>query len=227
MKFRAILYVSFFVMLFGASYRALAQAPAETGFLPSADYQRLKKVDDPDKGVTLYRYLNPDFDASQYSKIMIDSVMIYQTAFDEPSGESLSEERLYQARQFIDSELKARAKKRFPVVYEAGPDTLRFSIAITGMAVEAEGFKPRNILPVSAVLFAVKKATDLDNKSMVLVVEAKARDSLTGTIMGEGVFTLTGDKFRQVNDTGEVLKKMAVEWAATAVRLTTGYADNQ
>ena len=95
------------------------------------------------------------------------------------------------------------------------------------MAVEAEGFKPRNILPVSAVLFAVKKATDLDNKSMVLVVEAKARDSLTGTIMGEGVFTLTGDKFRRINDTGEVLKKMAVEWAATAVRLATGYAHNQ
>lgn len=37
MKSRAILYISFFVMLLGSSYRALAQAPAETGFLPSAD----------------------------------------------------------------------------------------------------------------------------------------------------------------------------------------------
>jgi len=49
---------------------------------------------------------------------------------------------------------------------------------------------------------------------------------LTGTIIGEGVFTQTGDKFRQINDTGEVLKKMTGEWAATAVRLATGYADN-
>lgn len=226
MKSNAALSLLLGGILFGSSQYGLAQASAETDLLPSADYERLEKVDDPEEGVTLYRYLNPAFDADQYAAIMIDSVTIYQTALDEPNGGTVSEESIYQARQFIDSALKAQAEKRLPVVYQAGPGTLRLSIAITGMEIEGEGFKPRNLIPVSAVLFAVKKATDLDEKSMVLAIDAKVRDSVTGTTMGEGVFTLTGEKFRELNDTEAVLEKMAVDWATTAVRLATDYKNN-
>lgn len=201
-----------------------AQEPLGTGFLPSADYTRLEKVEVAEEGVTLYRYLNPNFDMAKYSKIMLDSVMLYQTAFANENGESLTEESLYEARANIDAALKGRAKKRFPVVHLPGPDVVRISVAITGMEVEAEGFKPRNILPVSAVLFAAKKVTGLDSKRLILVVEAKVRDSMSGEIMGEGVYTMTGDKFRQASDTGEVLRDLAVEWAATAVRLASGLA---
>lgn len=201
-----------------------AEEPVGTGFLPSADYKRLEKVDVAEEGITLYRYLNPNFDMAKYSKIMLDSVMLYQTAFANEDGESLTEESLYKARANIDAALKVRANKRFPVVHLPGPDVVRVSVAITGMEVEAEGFKPRNILPVSAVLFAAKKVTDLDTKRLILVVEAKVRDSMSGEIMGEGVYTMTGDKFRQASDTGEVLRDLAVEWAATAVRLASGLA---
>ena len=201
-----------------------AQEPVGTGFLPSADYKRLEKVEVAEEGVTLYRYLNPNFDMAKYSKIMLDSVMLYQTAFANEDGESLTEEGLYKARANIDAALKVRANKRFPVVHLPGPDVVRISVAITGMEVEAEGFKPRNILPVSAVLFAAKKVTGLDSKRLILVVEAKVRDSISGEIMGEGVYTMTGDKFRQASDTGAVLRDLAVEWAATAVRLASGLA---
>ena len=117
-----------------------------------------------------------------------------------------------------------RAKAKSPVVHLPGPGVLRFSIAITGMELEGEGFRPRNILPVSAVLFAAKKITHLDAKRLILVVEAKVRDSVSGEIMGEGVYTITGEKFRHASDTGEVLSDLAVEWAATAVRLASGLA---
>jgi len=219
-------FMSFVPLLFLAG-QVSAQEPVGTGFLPSADYKRLEKVAVAEEGVTLYRYLNPNFDIAKYSKIMLDPVMLYQTAFANQDGETLSEETLYQARANIDAALKVQAEKKFPVVHLPDPQVVRVSIAITGMEVEGEGFKPRNILPVSAVLFAAKKVTDLDTKRLVLVVEAKVRDSMSGEIMGEGVYTMTGDKFRHVSDTGEMLRDLAVEWAATAVRLASGLAASE
>lgn len=82
----------------------------------------------------------------------------------------------------IDRELKERATKGFNVVDKPGPGIGRLSVALTGAEVEGESFNPWNVVPVSAIPFAAKKATGLDSKTLSLVVEAKLWDSVTGKV---------------------------------------------
>lgn len=126
----------------------------------------------------------------------------------------------------IDSELKARAERRFNVINQPGPGVARVTIAITGAQVEGDGFKPWNVVPISAVLFAAQKATGLDSKTPSLVVEAKMRDSVSGKVLGEGVYVMSGETFRMESSTSEAFQKLAIERVTTAVRVAAGMAGN-
>ena len=198
----------------------------KSGFLTSSAYNRLQNVGSPEPGVTLYRYVSPEFKRSDYNAVMIDPVILYQTALKEQGKKGLTDETIYQTRMIIDSELKARASKRFNVVTEPGNGVARLTIAITGAQVEGDSFKPWNVVPISAVLFAAQKATGLDSKTPSLVVEAKMRDSLSGKVLGEGVYVMSGETFRMESSTPEAFQKLAVEWVTTAVRVAAGMAGN-
>ena len=50
-------------------------------------------------GVKLYRYVSPDFDRSQLKGVMIDPVVLYQTALKKEGQKGLSEETIYQTPQ--------------------------------------------------------------------------------------------------------------------------------
>lgn len=52
----------------------------KSGFLTSAEYNRLQEIQSPAPGVKLYRYISPDFDRSSVKGVMIDPVILYQTA---------------------------------------------------------------------------------------------------------------------------------------------------
>lgn len=198
----------------------------KSGFLTSSAYNRLQNIGSPEPGVTLYRYVSPDFKRSDYNAVMIDPVILYQTALKEQGKKGLSDETIYQTRTVIDSELKARASKKFNVVTQPGHGVARLTIAITGAQVEGDSFKPWNVVPISAVLFAAQKATGLDSKTPSLVVEAKMRDSVSGKVLGEGVYVMSGETFRMESSTPEAFQKLAVEWVTTAVRVAAGMAGN-
>lgn len=196
----------------------------KSGFLTSAEYNRLQEVDSPAPGVKLYRYVSPGFDRSQLKGVMIDPVVLYQTALKNEGQKGLTDETIYQTRMLIDKELKERAAKRFNVVQQPGPGIARLSVALTGAEVEGDSFKPWNVVPVSAVLFAAKKATGLDSKTPSLVVEAKLRDSETGKVFGEGVYVMSGETFRMESSSTEAFQKLAIDWVSTAVRVASGMA---
>jgi len=99
---------------------------------------------------------------------------------------------------------------------------IRASVAITGVEVEGAGFKPRNLVPIAAVLFAAQKATSLDKKTPQLIVEAKVRDSMTGKVLGQAVYKLDGERFRKNSTTLEAFRDLAIEWVAVAIRLAAG-----
>ncbi len=145
---------------------------------------------------------------------MIDPVMLYQTALRNEGNKGISEETIYQTRLIIDENIKSKAAHRFNVVDKPGLGVARISIAITGAEVEGEGFKPRNLVPISAVLTVAQKATGLDSKTAVLVVEAKLRDSVTGKLLGEGVYTMSSDTFRMESGT----RNNSRNWPATGSR---------
>ena len=198
----------------------------KSGFLTSTEYNRLQEVDSPAPGVKVYRYISPGFNRSDWKGVMIDPVVLFQTALKNEGKKGLSEETIYQTRVLIDNELKQKAARRFNVVDKAGPGIARLSVAITGAEIEGDGFKPWNVIPVSAVLFAAQKATGVDSKTPSLVVEAKMRDSVTGKILGEGVYVMSGETFRMESSSPEAFQKLAIDWVTTAVRVAAGMAGN-
>lgn len=196
----------------------------KSGYLTSSEYNQLQNVGSPAPGVNVYRYISPDFKRSDWKGIMIDPVLLYQTALKSEGQKGLTEEVIYQTRMIIDNELRAKVTQRFNVVDKSGPGIARLSVAITGVQVEGDSLKLRNVVPISAVLFAAQKATGLDSKTPSLVVEAKMRDSVTGKILGEGVYTMSGETFRTESSTTEAFQKLAVDWVTTAVRVASGLA---
>ena len=198
----------------------------KSGFLTSIEYNRLTEVDSPAPGVKIYRYISPGFNRSDWKGVMIDPVVLFQTALKNEGKKGLSEETIYQTRMIIDNELKEKAAKRFNVVEKPGPGIARLSVAITGAEIEGDGFKPWNVIPVSAVLFAAQKATGVDSKTPSLVVEAKMRDSVSGKILGEGVYVMSGETFRMESSSPEAFQKLAINWVTTAVRVAAGMAGN-
>lgn len=198
----------------------------KSGFLTSTEYNRLQKIESPAPGVEVYRYISPNFNRSDWKGVMIDPVVLFQTALKNEGKKGLTEETIYQTRVLIDNELKAKVANRFNVVDKAGPGIARLSVAITGAEIEGDGFKPWNVVPISAVLFAAQKATGLDSKTPSLVVEAKMRDSVSGKILGEGVYVMSGETFRMESSSPEAFQKLAISWVTTAVRVAAGLAGN-
>lgn len=207
------------ILLAGCAADKLSQ-PKQTGFLTSSEYHRLEEVASPTPGVQIFRYVSTDFKRTNWKGLMIDPIILYQTVLQDVDGKDrLTEEIIYQTRMKLDKELTRRIQERTKIVDQPGPHIGRLTVAITGADVEADSFKPWNALPVSAVLFAAKKASGLDVKTPSLVVEAKFRDSLTGTVLSDGVYIMSGETFRLESNSIEAFQKLAINWVTTAIKV--------
>jgi|AntAceMinimDraft_1070359.scaffolds.fasta_scaffold04806_3 hypothetical protein len=189
----------------------------QSGFLGS-DYSRLTPVQGTEDGVKIYRYKSPSFNLSDYKGVMIDPVVIYQTATAETAKNGVTEETIYQIRRDIDATLARGASQRFNVVKEPGPGVARISVAITGAEALGEGFKPRNLMPISAVMKVASDAAGVNSKTAMIVVEAKLQDSVSGRLLGEAVYTVAGDSFRLESSSAEAFKEASVKWVQAALR---------
>lgn len=193
----------------------------QSGFLDN-DYARLQPVQDTEDGVKIYRYKSPSFKMADYNGVMIDPVVIYQSATVDSEGKGITEETIYDIRREIDSSLKRGASQRFNVVNEPAPSVARVSIAITGAEALGEGFKPRNLMPISAVMKVASEAAGVDSKTAMIVVEAKMQNSMTGKLLGEAVYTVSGESFRLESSSTEAFKQAAVKWVQAALREAVG-----
>ncbi len=194
----------------------------QSGYLGASEYARLQEVASPQEGVKIYRYKNPSFKVSDYKGVIIDPIVIYQTATDPKDGKGISEETIYQVRQEIGAAIKKGASNRFNVIDKPGPGVARISIAITGAETLGDGFKPRDLVPVSAILNLASKVAGVESKKPFLVVEAKLQDSVTGKILGEAVYTVEGETFRLESSSVEAFKDLAIKWVRTALQVAAG-----
>jgi uncharacterized lipoprotein YmbA len=189
----------------------------ESGYLQGG-YARLQQVESPEEGVDIYRYRNPKIDLSRYNSVIINPVVIYQTATADAAGNGLTEEVLFKVRQQITENLKTDASKRVKVVDKAGPGVASVSVAITGAQTLSDGFKPTDLIPVRAVLNIASNAAGLDDKNAMLVIEAKVNDSQSGELIGEALFTVTGESFRRQASSVEAFEALADKWVQTALK---------
>lgn len=205
-----------------AGQKAGLDPKLESGYLGGAAYGRLQPVESPDEGVKIYRYKNPNADIAKYKSVIIDPVVIYQTATADAAGNGISEQAIYQVRQEITNSLKESVSRRAKVVNQPGPGVARISIAITGAQTLGDGFRPTDLIPVRAVLNVASKAAGVDQKNAMLVVEAKVVDSQTGGLLGEAVYTVSGEQFRLESSSVEAFRSLAQKWVQTALRVAAG-----
>lgn len=219
MKLGLVAVASIVLVGCGSSQKTL-NPQLESGYLQG--YGKLQPVASPEEGVEIYRYKNPKIDVSKYDAVIIDPVIIYQTATADAAGNGLSEETLYRVRQEITQSIRKDVAKRAKVVDQPGPGVAHVSIAITGAQTLGDGFRPTDLIPVRAVLNLASKATGLDDKNAMLVVEAKVNDSQSGELIGEALYTVSGESFRMQASSVEAFEKLADKWVQTALRMAAG-----
>ncbi|MCE3268593.1 MAG: hypothetical protein K0R49_845 [Burkholderiales bacterium] len=182
------------------------------GFLPN--YSLLKPVSPSPDGTQIYTYTAPNAKHSDYRGAIIESVALYQNAVE--SG--ITAQQIEEARKNIDNGISKIIRKKIAITNKAESGVVRVSTAITGATLEKEGFKPWNIIPVSAAIKLASMATGLDSKKPVLVVEIKITDSMNGKMLKEIVSVIDGEKFHMSSNTAAEFQKLAVEWVAQAVK---------
>ena len=152
---------------------------------------------------------------ASYQAVIIDPVVLNQA---QPEGD-LSADVLEQTRAALERSIRAAVAARpARIVTEPGPGVLRLSIAISGAEIETEGFKPRNLLPISAVIKLATRATDTEAKTPTLLVESKLVDSASQELIGAGMITVAGESFRQQANTAPAFQALTQRIVDIAVQ---------
>lgn len=124
------------------------------------------------------RWVDPAFDVSSYQKVIFQPVRFYP----EPQPtDRLSQKTLQDLLTYTNSRISAAMFSRLkPVGFGAGPGTLEFRGAITGVNASTEGLKPYEIIPVALVFAGAMTAAGERDQNTELYLEAEFIDTSTG-----------------------------------------------
>lgn len=195
--------------------------PDPSEFLDAADYDRMKQVA-TQPGIRIYRYQAPDFKRSDFKTVMVDPIVLYQSAEKDLGKNGISEETIYRIRNSMDITMRQLVRKQFGISYKPGEQVARLSTAITGVLLEGDTFRPRRLVPISTVLKAAGKGNNIDGSKPYLMVEAKLISSKTGKPMGEGVYLISSEQFRREVDSPEKFQLLANQWVRGAISVASG-----
>ncbi len=175
-------YISIGVVTIGLSIVLCGCGPRKaerTGFL--SDYSRLEAQSN-----VSYRYIAPGNQLGNYSKFIIDPVIIhfYTGSKAEKAGAKgkLKEEDLTDLKNYMHTALVKAIEDRYGIVYHPGPGVARVRVAITNLE---KSKIIQNILPISKVA-----GTGLGGASL----EAELLDSQTGEQIGALVESQSGKR---------------------------------
>lgn len=195
--------------------------PDPTDFIDAADYDRLKLVSNQ-PGIRIYRYINPDFKRSDFKTVMVDPIVLYQSAEKDLGKNGITEETIYRIRNSMDITMRQLVRKQFGISYKPGEKVARLSTAITGVLLDGDTFKPRRLVPISTVLKAAGQGNTINGSKPYLMVEAKLIHSTSGKLMGEGVYLVSSEQFRREVDSPEKFQLQANQWVRGAISVASG-----
>ncbi len=204
-----------------AACTPLATKPDPTEYLDAADYDRMKQVSSQ-PGIRIFRYQSPDFRRSDFKTVMVDPIVLYQSAEKDLGKDGISEETIYRVRNSMDIAMRQLVRKQFGISYKPGARVARLSTAITGVLLDGDQFRPRSLVPISTVLKAAGKGDTIQGRKPYLMVEAKLVNSTTGKIMGEGVYLVSSEQFRREVDSPEKFQLLANQWVKGAISVASG-----
>lgn len=192
-----------------------------TAYIDAADYDRLKLVSTL-PGTRVYRYLSPEFKRSDFRSVMVDPIVIYQSADKDLGKSGITEETIYRIRNSMDISMRQMVRKQFGISYKPGQRVARLSSAITGVVIDGDTFKPKRLVPISTVLRAAGSGSMINGSKPQLMVEAKLLDSVTGKLLGEGVYLVSAEQFRREVDSPEKFQQLANTWIRGALGVASG-----
>ena len=192
-----------------------------TEYIDTADYDRLKLVS-TQPGVKVYRYLNPEFKRTDFRAVMVDPIVLYQVVDKDLGKTGVSEETIYRIRNAMDISMRQMVRKQFGISYKPGQRIARLSTAITGVVVDNGAFRPKRLVPISTVLKAAGQGDSIAGNQPQLMVEAKLLDSVSGKLLGEGVYLVSSEQFRREVDSPEKFQALASQWVKTAIGVASG-----
>lgn len=162
------------VALSGCTTKTVSQSQY-SGFLSS--YEGLSATKTAG-GSKVLRWVDPEFDVANYEKIIFQPVRFYP----EPQPtDRLSQQTLQDLLAYTNKRLSSAMFSRLkPVGFGAGPRTLEFRGAITGVNASTEGLKPYEIIPVALVFAGAMTAAGERDQNTELYLEGEIIDSSTG-----------------------------------------------
>lgn len=174
----------------------VTQADKYSGFL--GDYSNLKETKTA-SGITVLRWIDPSFKKANYSYLKYNPITFYP----EPQPtEQISKETLQGVLNYANSRLKPAMGERLQLTDQAGPRTLIFKGAITGVSTAAEGLQFYEVIPVALVIAGAETASGHRTRDTEVYFEGELIDASTGKV----VFKVVRKGFgKQVsNDTQKV-----------------------
>ena len=188
-------------------------AAGESGFL--RDYSSLQQTTDTE-GRPIRTWVSPKLTPANYNAILLDPLVFYP----EPRPtEQVSAEELQKMLAYSNGALKRALSQRFRVVDRAGKGVVRVRIAFSGVALQGEGLRPFQYIPIALVAtMAARAATGGPPQRAFILVETEATDSVTGELLGERVRAATGERLPagQKVVTADSLKPLLDELALQA-----------
>ncbi len=220
------LFLSFCLVIVCASCATTHQVRSveTSGFLDN--YSQLHEGEGEE---ALMVYIDPDADFNQYDKIIIDPIRLM--ASEDSDMGKISEEDRQAIADYFYTALNEDLSKKFTVVSDSGPGTMKLRIALTDMTGSAVVLDTiGSILPIGMALNVISKVATGNNMSVgSATAEVELLDTSTGkrlvaAVDGRGGTKYTGefDKFDEWEDT----KDACDFWSdRIALRLSTLSAD--
>ncbi len=169
-----------------------ADAPPHKGFF--GDYTMLKPARAPD-GARVLRWRSPKFSPSNYQKILIDPIYTLEPSKDnETEPANMEQGTLKEMAINLHSQLEQRIAQVIPVTRTPGEGVLRLRLAITGVLLEDASLRPRDLLPIKAVLNVLEATSGNWNKNVMVRIEGEVSDSVTNEVFILGIRTEEADE---------------------------------
>lgn len=164
------------VLLAGCTSQ-ITKSDKYSGFL--GDYSGLKETKTP-SGKTVLRWIDPSFSASNYSHVLYQPITFYPQP--QPNAQ-IDKQTLDGVLDYTNSRVKSSITQRLPLTDHAGPRTLIFKGAITGVSTAAEGLQFYEVIPVALVVAGAETASGHRTRDTELYFEGELIDASTGKVV--------------------------------------------
>lgn len=192
----------------------IAQPEQFSGFLKN--YSDLKEATSA-SGKPELRWIDPNYNPANYDNVVYNPIVYYPVP--KPTTQ-LGQNALDQIRNYTNQQLKQAISQKKPLATTAGPRSLIFRGAITGVDSSKEGMQFYEVLPIAMVAAATEVATGHRTMETSLFFEGELIDAKTNKPVIKVVRKSQGQNLANENTplTADTLKAVIDEMAIDAVK---------